>query len=100
MTIKYIARFNDQIVGTRNSAAERVYTHAVVRHGPDMVPTVVTWCGRLDLARGEASRRQGRNRDCTYTIVPTEIKPSNKRTAAAFNESGVFAPFTVIGEDK
>lgn len=75
MTIKYIARFANQIVGTRNSAAERVYTHAVVRTGTDMVPTVVAWCGRLDLARGEASRRQRWSPECTYTIVPAEIKP-------------------------
>lgn len=30
----------------------------------------------------------------------TEPAPSNERTAAAMNESGVFAPFTVTGEDR
>jgi hypothetical protein len=66
--IKYTARLNGEIVGTRNS--DRIYTHAIVTWTEGVEPTVATWCGRPDLARNEQSKR---NRDgWTAEIVPVE----------------------------
>jgi hypothetical protein len=99
--IKYIARYDNgtggvrDIVGTRSS--DRTYTHAVVTHGHGKGPHVAAWCGRLDLAQGE--QRKAQRYGYTATIVPAEIAPSNARTAKALNDSGVFAPFTVVGKD-
>lgn len=53
MTNKYVARVKGTIVGNRTSKAGRVYTHAIVVNGHDKTDEVVTWCGRLDLARRE-----------------------------------------------
>ena len=73
--IKYIARFEDQVVGKRSS--QRTYTHAIVVQGHGKGPSVATWCGRPDLARGEQAKwsRYG----YTATIVPAEIAPSKAR---------------------
>jgi hypothetical protein len=92
---KYIARLDNEIVGKRTSK-DRVYTHAIVVHNCNG-PHVATWCGRLDLALGEKRKRE--RSGFPATIVPVEIAPSNARTAKALNDSGVFAPFTVIGTD-
>ena len=35
----------------------------------------------------------------TFLIQSWEAEPSNERTAAAFNASGVFAPFICVGKD-
>lgn len=66
---KYVARFENQIVGKRSS--ERTYTHAIVCQGHGKGPHVVTWCGRPDLAHGEQTKwsRYG----YTATIVPAEV---------------------------
>jgi hypothetical protein len=68
---KYIARLDGQIVGTRKSAAQRVYTHAIVIYGHGKTNHVVTWCGRVDLAQGEQRKyaRYGYRAD----IVPAEV---------------------------
>ncbi len=55
---KYLARRNGEIIGTRKSAAQRVYTHAVAVWGHGKTAEVVTWCGRLDLAQGEQRKYQ------------------------------------------
>jgi hypothetical protein len=94
---KYLVRRNGEIIGTRSS--DRTYTHAIVtQHDhPGCVPKVVTWCGRPDLAQGE--QRKYQRQGYTAEIVPVEIAPSNARTAKAMNDSGAFAPFTVVGKD-
>lgn len=56
--IKYIAYHEGKIVGTRTSGAGRVYTHAVAVWGHAKNGVVVTWCGRLDLARNEQRKYQ------------------------------------------
>jgi len=35
----------------------------------------------------------------TFLVQSWEAEPSNERTAAAFNASGVFAPFICVGKD-
>lgn len=72
--IKYIARVNGQIVGTRKSAAQRVYTHAIVVNGHGKTNHVVTWCGRPDLARNE--QRKYAAYGYTADIVPAEVVSS------------------------
>jgi hypothetical protein len=69
MTFKYIARDGGEIIGRRTSAAQRVYTHAVVSYRSG-APRVVTWCGRLDLAKDELRRRSGPG--YLIKIVPAE----------------------------
>ena len=96
MTTKYVARINGTIVGNRTSK-ERTYTHAIVVNGHGKTNKVVTWCGRLDLARNE--QRKYQRFGYTADIVEAEIAPSNARTAKALNDSGVFAPFKVVGKD-
>lgn len=61
MTIKYIARLDGQIVGTRTSTRvwAPYYAYAVVLNGHEHTNHVVCWNSRLDLARKEASRYQG-----------------------------------------
>jgi hypothetical protein len=98
-SIKYVARHNGEIVGTRTSAAGRVYTHAIAVWGHGKTAEVRTWCGRLDLAQGE--QRKYQRYGYTAEIVPVEVvtKPSNAKLAQALNDSGVFAPFTCVGKD-
>lgn len=67
---KYIAKHEGQIVGTRTSAAGRIYTHAIVTQGHGKGPHVATWCGRLDLALGE--KRKAERYGYTATIVEVE----------------------------
>jgi len=81
---KYIARYNDQIVGKR-STKDRTYTHAIVIIREGAAPAVATWCGRPDLAQSEQRRRTGPTQ--TAVIVPAEIAPSAARTAQAFNDA-------------
>lgn len=76
--IKYVARLNGQIVGTRTS--ERTYTHAVILNGHGETDLVRTWCGRLDLAQAEQRKAQR----CGFRadIVPAErLAPKGKPTA-------------------
>lgn len=70
MSTKYVARLNNEIVGTRVTK-DRTYTHAIVVYGHSKGPEVRTWCGRLDLARKELSLaiRTGFSAE----IVPAEI---------------------------
>jgi hypothetical protein len=96
MTTKYIARLNNEIVGKRTSK-DRVYTHAIVIRGHGKGPHVRSWAGSLQLAQKACS--QWTNYGYSVEIVPAEIVPSNARTAKALNDSGVFAPLTVIGTD-
>lgn len=60
--VKYLARLDGQVIGTRKSP--RVYTHAIAIRtdggSADFAirqARVVSWCGRLDLAQAEARRR-------------------------------------------
>lgn len=104
---KYVARLNGEIVGTRTT--ERAYTHAVIcaqtseanyfhGHGTNKeAPHIAAWCGRLELARKQVQRLAPYYK--VVEIVPAELQPSNARTAKAFNDSGVFAPFKVVGKD-
>lgn len=100
MTTKklYHAYFEGQLVAKRRT--DRTYTHCVITAYPDGRRYLVGWCGRLDLAFKSRNGFSHRT-DCVAHIVDAveQIKPSNKRTAAALNDSGVFAPFTVRGED-
>jgi hypothetical protein len=69
MKIKYAARLNGHIVGTRSS--ERTYSHALVINGHAHTDFVATWCGRLDLAQKQAAKyaAYGYRTD----IVPAEM---------------------------
>lgn len=58
MTTKFIVRHNGEIIGTRKSAADRIYTHAIAVWGHGKTAEVVTWCGRPDLAAGEQRKYQ------------------------------------------
>jgi hypothetical protein len=75
--IKYIARLNGQIVGTRTS--ERTYTHAVVINGHDKTDHVATWCGRLDLAQG--AQRKYQRYAFRAEIVPAETIEAKVKAA-------------------
>jgi hypothetical protein len=77
---KYEARLDGRIVGTRTSAAQRVYTHAVVCHGHGKSDVVQAWCGRLDLAQGEARKYQ--RYGYTVDIVPA-VRVDRAATAPA-----------------
>jgi hypothetical protein len=95
MATKYVARFNNEIVGKRTSnIGNKTYSHAIVAWGHGKNPHVVAWASRLDLA--QTQQRQYQRWGFQAEIVPAEIVPSNKRLASALNESGVFAPFTCV----
>ncbi len=96
---KYIAYLNGKIVGTRTSAAKRVYTHAIVANGHARVDQVVAWSGSLRLAQVQQRNweRYGYRIDIVEAQViqpKAKVEPSSERLAQAFNDSGVFAPFT------
>jgi hypothetical protein len=82
---KYIARLDGEIVGTRKSAAQRVYTHAVVLNGHGRTNYVATWCGRLDLAQREQRKhaRYGYRAD----IVPAEVVGPRVKALPSFDEA-------------
>jgi len=67
---KYAARHNGEIIGTRKSAAQRIYTHAIAVWGHGKTAKVVTWCGRIDLAQGE--QRKWQRYGYTAEIVSVE----------------------------
>jgi hypothetical protein len=83
MTTKYVARFNDAIVGKRTTK-DRTYTHAIVVQTPTPSnyyfgkgstkydnPVIVAWAGRLDLAQKAANQYRGLYE--VVAIVPAEI---------------------------
>ena len=45
------------------------------------------------------SRNKFSGNTYSFVIESWETEPSNERTAAAFNASGVFAPFICVGND-
>lgn len=69
---KYIARVDGEIVGRRSSASQRVYTHAIVAVDAEGELYVTTWCGRLDLAKGELRKAQSLGNAGCHRIVPAE----------------------------
>lgn len=84
--IKYVARLDGRIVGTRTSAAGRIYTHAIVINGHDKTDHVVTWCGRIDLARNEQRKYARYGYRAEIAIVETvepKTKPATKVEAIA-----------------
>lgn len=76
--IKYVARLNGQIVGTRSSS--RDFAHAVVINGHDKTDHVTAWCARLELA--EAVQRRYERCAFRAEIVPAErLEPKTKPAA-------------------
>jgi hypothetical protein len=72
--VKYVARHNGEIIGTRNStipAANKTYTHAVAVWGHGLTAKVKTWCSRLDLAQSQ--QRVYTRYGFQAEIVPVEI---------------------------
>jgi hypothetical protein len=72
--VKYVARHNGQIIGTRNSTiatTDKIYTHAVAVWGHGLTAKVKTWCSRLDLAQSQ--QRVYTRYGFTAVIVPVEI---------------------------
>jgi hypothetical protein len=85
--MKYVAKLNNVIVGTRTSKAGRVYTHAIVVNGHGKTDTVVTWCGRLDLAQGE-QRKYARYGYRAEIAVAEVVAPRAKALLDAAISSG------------
>jgi hypothetical protein len=84
--IKYVARYQGEIVGTRSS--DRAYTHAVVTWGHGKTADVPSWCGSLRLAQNKQREYQRYG----YTVEIVEVESVNKlpsatRVAAAFNDA-------------
>lgn len=98
MTIKYIAKHEGKIVGTRTSAAGRVYTHAIVVNGNGKTDHVVTWCGRPDLALGEQRKYERfgyRAEIADVEVVPAKLPPRTVVAGAGEN----YAEVTVTDQE-
>lgn len=57
---KYAAIIDGKVVGTRTSASQRVYTHAVVSLVDGTPRGIFAWCGRLDLAQKQLAIYTGK----------------------------------------
>ncbi len=66
--IKYQVKFDGEVIGKRTS--DRTYTHAIVIRRAGLSPTVVSFCGRRDLADKEAGK--WRHNDNQVFIVSVE----------------------------
>ena len=84
---KYIARYNDQIIGTRDTKKSgKTYTHAIVVTYKNDAPRVASWSGRPDLAQKQVSQWK-LNPDYTAVAVPAEVvEPTKKEKREKFNQ--------------
>jgi hypothetical protein len=75
MATKYVAHFNNEIVGKRTSnIANKTYSHAIVAWGHGKNPHVVAWASRGDLARNQ--QRQYQRWGYQAAVVAAEIVPN------------------------